>query len=380
MSSKKILIVAGEASGDLHAANLVNQLKKTCPQARFYGLGGKNMAAAGVDISFDLTSIAVVGFVEILKHYSLFKKIFNGLVEKAKIEKPDAAILVDYPGFNLRLAGELKKMGIPVIYFISPQVWAWGRERINFIRRTIGLMLVLFKFEEIIYRDGKFNVKFVGHPLLDVVRPVKSRDTLLDSVGFRRNHVTIGLLPGSRSKEVTNHLPVMLEAAGKIYSKRKDTQFLICRASTVGKEIFKEIIYNSKIDFPYKILDDAAYDGINASNMVIVASGTATLETAILNKPMIIIYKVSFLTWALAKLFVKIPDIGLVNVVAGQRIVPELIQFDATAKKISKASLEILGDKKMQEKMYAELYALKNTLGIPGAYVRAAEEIAKFLG
>ncbi len=376
---KKILVIAGEASGDLHAAHLIQHLKKLIPDARFYGLGGKNMKAAGVDIDFDLTNLAVVGFIEILKHYSIFKKIFERILEKTKKEKPDAAILIDYPGFNLRLAKELKKMGVPVIYFISPQVWAWGEKRVKFIRDAISLMLVLFKFEETLYKDGKFNVKFVGHPLLDVVRPSKSRQSLLSETGFKENFKTISLLPGSRNREVTNHLPVMLETAQRIFKNSPNTQFFICRASTVGREVYKAIIEKAKIDFPYRLLDDQTYDGINASELVIVASGTATLETAILNKPMVIIYKLSTLTWILARLFVKIPDIGLVNVVAGKRIVPELIQFSANSKNIAQTSLSLLKDKARQEKIHAELYALKNTLGIPGAYNRAAQEIAKFL-
>ncbi len=376
---KKILIVAGEASGDIHAAHLVEHLKKILPEAKFYGLGGKKMKAAGVNIDFDLTGLAVVGFVEVLKHYSLFKKIFTDLVQKTKEIKPGVAILVDYPGFNLRLAKELKKLGIPIVYFISPQVWAWGKERIKLIRKTIDLMLVLFKFEEILYTDGKFKVKFVGHPLLDIVKPSKSKDELISSVGFKPAAKTIGLLPGSRNREVENHLPLMLKAAQIIFKQQKDSQFFICRSSTVGREIYKTIIDNSKIDFPYTILDDQTYNGINASDLAIVASGTATLETAILNKPMVIIYKVSFLTWLLAKLFVKIPDIGLVNVVAGQRIVPELVQFQASPKNIANTALDILNDRSWQEKIHAELYGLKNILGIPGAYDRAALEISKIL-
>lgn len=376
---KTILIVAGELSGDLHAAGLVQRLKTLCPDCRFFGLGGRNMKAAGVDISFDLTSLAVVGFVEVLKHYALFKKIFDGILHKAGEEKPDAAILVDYPGFNLRLAKELKKMGIPVVYFISPQVWAWGRERLAFIRETIGLMLVLFKFEETLYNDGTFNVKFVGHPLLDTVRPTMSREDLLDSVGFNKQAPTIALLPGSREKEVSNHLPVMLEAAGKIHRAKPGAQFLICRSSTVTRLTLKSIIEKTSIDFPYKILDNETYNGVAASDMAIVASGTATLETAILSKPMVIIYKVTLATWLLAKLFVKIPDIGLVNVVAGKRIVPELVQFDATPGKIARTALEILNDPSKREKISVELSNLKNTLGSCGAYERAAEEISKFL-
>lgn len=376
---KKILIVAGELSGDQHAAGLVGKLKILCPDYRFFGLGGRNMKAAGVDISFDLASLAVVGFVEVLKHYPLFKKIFDDILQKTKEEKPDAAILVDYPGFNLRLAKELKKMGIPVIYFISPQVWAWGRERLAFIRKTIGLMLVLFKFEEKLYQDGAFNVKFVGHPLLDTVRPTMSRVEVLDSAGLNKQALTIALLPGSREKEVLNHLPVMLEAARSIHRATPGVQFLICRSSTVARQTLKSIIEKISIDFPYKMLDNETYNGVFASDLAIVASGTATLETAILNKPMVIIYKVTLATWILAKLFVKIPDIGLVNVVAGKRIVPELVQFDATPQKIARTALNILNNPSKREKICLELSNLKNTLGSSGAYERAAEEISKFL-
>ncbi len=377
---KKILVVAGEASGDIHASNLVLALKNIYPDASFYGLGGKNMKAAGVDISYDLTALAVVGFSEILKNYSKFKKIFLDLLKKTKEVRPDAAILVDYPGFNLRLAGALKKMGIKVIYFISPQVWAWGSQRTQFIKKNVDLMLVLFKFEEILYRDNIFNVKFVGHPLLDIVKPTMDRGQLSDAIGMKKSGRFIAILPGSREREVTNHLPVMLEAAQEIYKKIADAQFLICRTITVKRETFKKIIDRTKIDFPYKIIDDITYAGIHASDFVLVASGTATLETAILNKPMVIIYKVSFLSWLLAKMFIKIPHIGLVNVVAGQKIVPELVQFDATPKKIAQTAISLLEDKEELRKIHAELYALKNTLGIPGASRRAAEEIAKLLG
>ncbi len=337
------------------------------------------MRAAGVDITSDITDLAVVGFLEILKNYSKFKKAFHGLLQKTKDCRPDAAILVDYPGFNLRLAKELKKLKINTIYFISPQVWAWGQERIKFIKTHIDLMLVLFKFEQILYKDWKFNVKFVGHPLLDVVNAKTNRNELLESIGFNREGAIISLLPGSREHEVLNLLPIMLKAAQRIHKKMADAQFLICRPATVRREVYKSIIDREKIDFRYKILDDLTYEGIAASELAIVASGTATLETAILNKPMVIVYKVSFLTWLLAKMFVKIPNIGLVNVVAGEKIVPELIQFDATPVKISYTALELMGDKKRMEKIHADLYALKNTLGIPGAYQRAAEEIVKFL-
>lgn len=377
--AKNILVVAGEASGDLHAGHLVRQLKTIRPDLSFFGLGGKNMRDAGVKVASDLTELAVVGFFEILKNYGIFKKFFRGILERTDALKPEAAILVDYPGFNLRLAKELKKRGVKVVYFISPQVWAWGKKRIAFIKRHVDLMLVLFKFEETLYSDGRFNVKFVGHPLLDIVRPSSSRLRLLEEIGFKTQFKTIALLPGSREAEVRRHLGVMLEAARRIHAGATNTQFLVCRAGTLPRQLFKDTLDRTKIDFPYKILDNRTYDGLEASDFAIVASGTATLETAILNRPMIIIYKVATLTYLLARMCVKIPHIGLVNVVAGEKIVPELIQFEATGKKIAETALRLLGDKNALEKIHAELYALKNTLGIPGASARAASEIAKFL-
>lgn len=376
---KKILLVAGETSGDMHAAHLVRELKKLSPEISFYGLGGEEMKKEGVRILTDLTQLAVVGFWEVLKNYSRFKRIFDDLLLETKKQSPQTAILIDYPGFNLRLARELKKMGIKVIYFISPQIWAWGSNRIHFIKKHVDLMLVLFKFEEILYADESFKVKFVGHPLLDSVKTTCDRRTLLSSIGFNESSKTIAFLPGSRERELENHLPVMLRAASKIYKSDPQTQFLICRAPSITREMIKKIVDTHRIDYPYKILDSGTLNGINASDLVIVASGTATLETAILNKPMIIIYKVAFLTYLLAKFFVKIRHIGLVNIVAGQKIVPELIQSEANPAKISQTALRLLNDIQETTKIHAELYALKNSLGIPGACRRAAEEINRFL-
>ncbi len=380
---KKILIIAGEASGDLHASNLLLELKKQYPGLYAFGLGGEKLKNAGAEIMTDLTKLAVVGFFEILKNYWKFRRIFYDVLKKTDAVRPDAAILVDYPGFNLKLAAELKKRNIKIVYFISPQVWAWGKKRVDFIRSHIDLMLVLFKFEEILYgghAEGGFKVRFVGHPLLDAIKPTKSAQELLDEFGLRRTGRTIALLPGSRMKEVTQLLPVMLKSAQIIFRKEPQAQFLICRAPTIPRQIVKDLIDAASIDFPYKVMENETTNGLEASDFAIVASGTATLETAILNKPMVIVYKTSLLTWLLARLLIKIPYIGLVNVVAGEKIVPELVQFDATPRKIASTVLAILGDKQKMEKINAELYALKNTLGIPGACRRASEEISKFLG
>jgi len=376
---KTLVVIAGEASGDQHAAHLVEELRSLCPAARFYGLGGGKMRAAGVTLWHDLTQLAVVGFVEILKNYGRFKRIFEETLGRIVALKPDAVILVDYPGFNLRLVRALKRHGIRVVYFISPQVWAWGRGRVALIRRHVDLMLVLFKFEEELYRDGAFRVTWVGHPLLDAVRPSKTRGQLLAEVGFEDRAPVVGLLPGSREREVRALLPVMLRGAALIHKRYPRAQFLICRAATLPRQLYKDAIEPLKPEFPYKILDDDTHNGVVASDVALVASGTATLETGILGRPMIILYKVTLLTWLMAKLCIRIPHIGLVNVVAGRKVVPELIQFDAGPKKVCAAFSALWEDKVLLEATRRALAGVKASLGAPGASRRAAEAIASFL-
>lgn len=376
---KTLVIIAGEASGDLHASHLVEELKTLYPSARFYGLGGGKLRAVGVNLWHDLTALAVVGFVEVLKNYGRFKRIFDDTLEKIVALRPDAVILVDYPGFNLRLVRALKGHGIRVVYFISPQVWAWGRQRIRLIRRHVDLMLVLFKFEEDLYGDGAFKVTCVGHPLLDAVRPTRTRAELLADIGFEDRAPVVGLLPGSREREIRALLPVMLAGSRLIHKKYPRSQFLICRAATVPRQFYKDALDAATPEFPYKILDDNTYNGIEASDVVLVASGTATLETAILGRPMLILYKVSVLTWLMAKLCIRIPHIGLVNVVAGKKVVPELIQFDANPKKVAAAFGALWEDTAQLEATRRALAGVKAGLGAPGASRRAAEAIASFL-
>ncbi len=213
---KKILIVCGEASGDLHAANLVKEIKKTLAGVSFFGLGGKKLRAEGVELHYDLTEIAVIGFWEVLKNLSRFRKVFRNILAEADKNKPDLAILVDYPGFNLRLAAELDKRGIPVIYYISPQVWAWGKNRLKSIRRHVSRMLVLFKFEEELYLRAEVPVSFVGHPLLEIACAGASPKEFFQRNGLEEGKITVSLLPGSREKEVKTLLPLMLEAAKNI--------------------------------------------------------------------------------------------------------------------------------------------------------------------
>ncbi|MDD2702897.1 MAG: lipid-A-disaccharide synthase [Candidatus Omnitrophica bacterium] len=376
--NKDILIVAGEASGDIHAAHLVRAMYPLAPSLRFFGLGGKKMEQEKVRLMFNIAELAVVGIWEAVKKYGTFKRIFNDLLDEVDRVKPAAAILVDYPGFNLRLAGELKKRNIPVIYYISPQIWAWGQNRIKYIRETVSLMVVLFKFEEELYKKNNVPVFFAGHPLLDNIKVNLSRGEFCGQTGLETGKTTLALLPGSRDKEVQSLLPVMLKSAGIISKELNgNIQFIILRSSNVREEIFNTILGTAGI--PVKMSADTTYEGLAASDFALVASGTATLETALLKIPMAILYKTSFLTWAFGKMALKIPYIGLVNVVKGEKFIEEFIQNNADPEKISAHVLKTLrtpGKISAIQSGYAHLAA---SLGEKGATQRAAQTIAEFL-
>lgn len=373
-----IVIVAGEASGDLHASFLVKEIKKQKPDTTFSGLGGELMAQAGVELYEDLTKIAVIGFVEVLKHYSQFKKIFDRTLDEIRRRKPCAVVLVDYPGFNLRLAKKVKQLGIPVIFYISPQVWAWKEKRVQAIKRDVDLMLVLFSFEKDFYAKHGYDVAFVGHPLLDEVKVTSDKETFCRALRINPSAPLIGLLPGSRPKEVDRILPSMLLAAREIIKQKSDARFIIVRAPTIEYSFIGRIIEEHKLTDSCAILDHH-YDAIASCDACMVASGTATLETAVLERPMVVVYKTSWLTYALAKIFIKIKNIGLVNIVAGKTIVPELIQNDANGPKLSAAILRFIDDKNYSDSVKNELQKAKANLGEPGAIARTAQKIVAFM-
>lgn len=376
---KRILIVAGEASGDLHASNLVKAIKDIYPQVEFFGLGGNRLKEQGVDLYFDIVDLAVVGFFEVLKNLKKFQEIFRGLLTEVDRTKPDLAILVDYPGFNLRLAGELKKRGIPVIYYISPQVWAWGENRIKTIKKVVDYMIVVFKFEEELYKKYNIPVSFVGHPLLDIVKPKISKEELFNKLGLNLNNLTFALLPGSRNKEVKTLLPIMLDTVQLIYQYLgNNIQFLILRSSTVKEDVFNGILVHYK-KLPMYLLSDMTYAGLSGCDFALVASGTATLETAILGIPMVILYKVSFPTWAYLKTIIKIPYIGLVNVVKQEKFIEEFIQYNAKPKRIADYILKTLQDKQKLNKIKQGLSGVTSMLGEKGASLKAARIIVEFL-
>ncbi|MEI8012573.1 MAG: lipid-A-disaccharide synthase [Candidatus Omnitrophota bacterium] len=370
-----LLIVAGEESGDMRAAALVREIKALCPGTRFIGIGGNRCREAGVDTFTDITELAVIGFTEVIKNFARIKRVFNLTLTRALAERPQAVILVDYPGFNLRLAQELKKNGIKVIYYISPQVWAWKESRVKTIKNTVARMMVLFPFEKDLYARHGYTADLVGHPLVDEVRADIPRHEFLTHAGLDHQKKVIALLPGSRTKEISRHLPVMLEAARIILKKNPDIQFILLKAKNLGQECFSPWLSIA----PEKlIITEDYYNALGACDSGIVCSGTATLETALMGKPMTVVYKTSWLTWYLGKLLVKIPCIALVNIVAGHKIVEELLQKNASPANIAAEALKTL---ELSDKLQQELARVKTLLGSPGASRRAAmvvrEELAR---
>lgn len=372
---KHFIIVAGEASGDIHAARLVDELKEIDPSLTFSGIGGPRLRSSGVELYEDISSLAVVGFIEVIRHYGKIRHVFHLILEKIDQVRPAAVILVDYPGFNLRLAREIKKRGIKVIYYISPQVWAWKAGRVEQIRKYVDNMLVIFRFEQDFYARRGIPVDFVGHPLIDAVAIKIPKKEFLQTHGLDAEELTISLLPGSRENEVNALLPVMLGAAGILRAEFPRIQFIVLKAHTIERSLLERYCRNAACR--PRIIDDQTYDGIHACQMCLVASGTATLETAILGRPMVIVYKTSFPTWLAARLLVKIPCIGLVNVVAGKKIVPECIQFQATAARVAEEARKILTDEIRTAAIKENLRSLKNQLGPPGSSRRAAEIICR---
>ena len=373
MARTKILIVSGEPSGDLHAANLVKDLKSLKPDLEFFGIGGDLSKAAGVDIVFDITTLALVGVVEVLRHMSTVKKAHDAVIARIDRERPDLAILVDYPGFNLKLAGDLAKRSIPVAYYISPQIWAWGRQRIHLIKKYVKKMVVFFKFEEELYKKYGVEAEFAGHPLLDVVKVTSPKADVLKKYGLSPDATTIALLPGSREFEVRTFLPVLARAAGLIDKKLGSVQFLISKHPNRPLSVYENALKGLDID--YRFVEGDLHNIVAASDLAIVASGTATLETAILGTPFILVYKANILTYALYKIVADIPFLCLANVIAGKEVAPELLQMNMTPEKISARTIDLLSDEYKLCAMREELAAVRASLGSPGASLRAARAI-----
>jgi lipid-A-disaccharide synthase len=369
--SKTVMIVAGEASGDMHGASLVREMRKKDPSLNFYGIGGNKMQEAGVKLMADAAEMAVVGLTEVMSKLGKFITVMNLMKKSLDDVKPDLVILIDYAGFNLRLAKAAHQRGIKVFYYISPQVWASRQGRIQQIKKFVNKMAVILPFEVDTYAQKGFAVEYVGHPLLDLVKTEYSRLESRKKFGLAENITTIGLLPGSRTSEVVKLLPEMLKAAEIMAQKTPDIQFVLPLADTLSEKSVADIIFGSAIKV--NIIKGRTYDVISCADLAIVASGTATLETALLGIPMIIVYKISPLTYFIGKMIITVKNIGIVNIIAGKTIVPELIQNEANGPRIADEALSILTNDERRREIIRDLAEIRAKLGTPGAAIRAAK-------
>ena len=374
---KKILIVAGETSGDLHGAHLVKAALSLDPKLRFYGVGGEHLRSTGTEVIFDSSEVAVVGIVEVFSKLRYIFRAFRWLKRSLHSDKPALAILIDFPDFNLRLAKEANKRGIPVFYYISPQVWAWRAGRVKKIAKLIPKLVVILPFEVPFYRQRGIDCEFVGHPLIDIVKPHLSKEEALEIFRLDKDKRTIGLLPGSRREEVQKLLPVLLKSARLLSRDFPSLQFILPLAPAINRFEIEEYIGRFNVDI--RVVEHYIYDVLNICDLIVTASGTATLEAAIMNTPMIIVYKVSFLSYLVGRLLVKVKNIGLVNLIAEKRIVPELIQGEASPVNIFNETSKMLKNPRLLSTIKGELEKVKQKLGNPGASQRAAQILYRFI-
>lgn len=367
----KILIVAGEASGDLHGAHLAREILTVSPHTSICGMGGREMASAGVDILVDNTRLAVMGLVEILGRLGEIRAAMKTLADVFDSAPPDLLILIDYPGFNLALAKKAWRKNIPVLYYISPKIWAWREGRIEQIRKYVTRMAVILPFEVEFYKKHGMAVDFVGNPMLDSVQTTMGCDAFRASMGIEPGRPVVGLLPGSRVQEIARLLADFLRA-GEILAQEGNTPvFLLPQASTITREdLVAHGLGSTTLDV--RVCPENRYDLMAACDAVLAASGTVTLELAILGVPMVVCYRVAPLTYYLARPFIRVKYASLVNLVAGRAVVPELLQKDAVPHRMAEALGLLVGDRSARERMKSELLMVRQMLGAPGASARCA--------
>jgi lipid-A-disaccharide synthase len=373
---RKILISAGEASGDLYAATLVAKLQRIWPDADFYGCTGPRMRAAGVRTVVDAASLAVVGLVEVLTHIPRIYGEYRKLLAAARQDTPHLAILTDSPDFHLRLAGRLKAQGIPVAYLVAPQVWAWRQGRVRQMRRVIDHLLCIFPFEEKFFRSHHIPATYIGHPLSAMAKPSLSKADFFKKHRLRTDRPLIVVLPGSRRGEAARHLDTLLEATDRLYQSQAAT-FLLPASVTTGAAFFRERISRA----PIQVIEGEIWDALGHADMALAASGTVTVEAALLGTPMVTFYKVSPLSWFLGRRLVKVPFLSMVNLVAERRIVPELIQSEFTGARLAQEAGRILSDESVRGQMKADLAEVARRLSSASdALDRASSIIAANFG
>jgi lipid-A-disaccharide synthase len=384
----KILIIAGEASGDRHGARLVAAMQQMLPQAQFVGIGGEALAAQGVSLLARAEDLAVVGLTEVMERLPALGRALREVSRVLKQERPVLTILIDFPDFNFLVARLATWRRVPVMYYISPQVWAWRRRRVRTIARYVDRMVVIFPFEEDFYRQRRVPVTFVGHPLMETLPDLPSRNVLLREWGLDPDRFTIALLPGSRVSEIQRHLPTMLEAAQLIRQAIPEVQFILPLASTAPRELVEGMIETfleggpgNTVPSPrplpqincFHLLRGQAYDALHAAHLAVVASGTVTVEAALAGTPTVIIYRLAPLTFQVAKLLIQVDHIGMANLLAGEGLFPELIQHDFTPEKLTREVLGLVQEPQRLEILKQGLARVGENLGLPGASQRAAK-------
>ena len=367
-AAMKLAVVAGEASGDLHASEVLRELKSLTPSLTSFGIGGDLLKAEGTELLHHASEMGIVGLFNVIRHLPMFRRIYKDLMEKIEAEHPDAVLLVDYPEFNLRVARRCKELGLRVIYYISPQLWAWRQGRVRHIARYVDRMIVIFPFEETFYRKHNVPVTYVGHPLVEqlagVQRPERTDKTL-----------RIALLPGSRRHEVETLLRPMLEAVA-ILRKEREVDAYVIQAPTIERSALEASIRAAGIDA--RIIPNDRGEAVAAADVSLSSSGTATLESAVLGTPVVVMYRLSRANYILAKKLVKLPHFSLVNIVAGKRVVPELLQDEVNGPRIAQEVRTIVAPGHYDE-VRAELAVVRSLLGEPGAAKRVAGEILKLM-
>ena len=367
-SSTNILIVAGEASGDLHGARLVRALRQAAPEAKLYGIGGDGMAAAGMELLFHIRDMAVVGFTEVLRHLPFLRRVMTTLEQEIERRRPAVAILIDYPGFNLRLAQRLRQRGIKILFYIAPQVWAWGAGRIPKMARLIDEMAVVFPFEVPLFENAGLPTTFVGHPLLEGLQPQRSPEEFCKAFQLDPSRKLLGLLPGSRREEIQRLLPDMVATATLLKQQLPELQVAIAQAPNLPDSLYREFIPNGET----RLVHNVTYELMRDSTACLVCSGTATLETACFGTPLAVVYRVSRLSYEIGKRLVQLPYIGLVNVVAGKKIAPEFVQHDFKPANVAAALRRYLESGEENASVRKALQLVRERLGTPGASARTA--------
>ena len=373
----KLMMVAGEVSGDVHGEGLIRSLRQNHADADFFGIGGKKMLREGFRPYFMLNTMQAHGFVELAGHLPRLYKTLWRMRDALEEESPDALVLIDYPGFNLKLAAYASEKGIPVIFFNSPQIWAWRKGRLDTIKRVVDKMIVLFPFEEKIYQQAGVDVSWVGHPLLDEIGQESDSAEFRENCGLRADLPLLAIAPGSRPSEMRKHLPTMLEALPEIEKKIGEFQCILPVAESLD---FDEVRRKASSSSVYvAVVPEQFLESVRASDAAVIASGTASLQTGLALKPFVIVYRVSPLTYMIARLLAETKYIGMVNVLADKEIVPELLQNEFTVSSITDHAVRLLQDHDYRGTMISELKKIGLKLGEPGAYRRAAKCIEDFI-